>query len=74
MRKMQEENDAKLLEAIGKRGIKMKSRKFLKKDSEVSSDHRVQLTTEGELIWPVLIFYPHLGESDFIQEFYEGAT
>ncbi|CAG7830598.1 unnamed protein product [Allacma fusca] len=74
VQKLQDENDEKIIKAVEARGIRMKSKKFLRRDREASSDHRVQITTDGELIWPVLIFYPHLAESDLIKEFYEGAT
>jgi len=36
------------------------------------AEHRRVRLEEGALVWPVLLLYPEVGETDFIEEFREG--
>lgn len=72
---------SRVLEAIEKRGIKVKrSAEGVAEDLELSDlepthpaalRKRVHFNEQGNLAWPVLFLYPEHGETDFIEEFLE---
>ncbi|CAD6238708.1 GSCOCG00008529001-RA-CDS [Cotesia congregata] len=70
----------KLLETIKSRNLIIDSNgqknfetKHLDPQIPQLADHTVRLDADGKLIWPVVILYPEIFQSDFIQNFHEDT-
>lgn len=77
-----EKQEDKVLQIIANRNIKlnsMKSRGIVNlKDLEPQlpqiAQNVVHLDDNEKLIWPVMILYPEVFQTDFIQNFHEDST
>ena len=72
-RKRKEEGEA-LVAAVVARGVAVEGGASLEalQPALPQAEHRRVRVEEGALVWPVLLLYPEVGETDFIEEFREG--
>lgn len=76
-----DQEEEKLLDIIKSRGVTLelvgKNKNPELKDLEPQvpqiAQSRVHLDAEGKLVWPVLILYPEIQQTDFIQNFHEDT-
>jgi hypothetical protein len=76
-----DKEEKKLLEVIWQRGINLEmmndKQKLELKDLEPQAPQiaqcKVHFDENSKLVWPVIILYPEMQQTDFIQNFHEDA-
>ena len=71
--KEEDKKKDKLMKLVNERGIKTHGNLFESLHPAASNFH-VEMTADGQLVWPVIFVYPEYSQTDFIQEFHEDTT
>jgi len=74
--------DEKLLETISRKGVSLEStndkQELELRDLEPQipqiAQSRVHFDEKDRLVWPVMILYPEIQQTDFIQNFHEDTS